>query len=369
MKKAILLQLPEEKNCSIGEENPASLVQASTTPAKIEHDDSPAWFRSYLSWHAQARSKLNETNWQHYDYLLLRCVPVEVCEGASDRLKHVPVMVMLAAKKEPKRLFFIHWSKPCALEEFLIPPAGGLDWTLPPWLADKIQANSMIGPYLRLDGHDLKGSWDQIRGKVVRLNKMLYAHGVFEAFRDPDRDPDFWTSYGSIWNAVFTPSPGVQAAIDKTKRDLGIELGNYNGIHVRARYAKDEVNNRVERYALQCLLSLPNATKTNAPVFIAADSSQTIREAVAHGKSQNMTVVGRVNATEPLHLDRGSAFLEYGGKDWQNHAPSEFYDTFVDLYILAGSTCILHGDGGYGSWATLMGASRTCSVDYKRNVC
>ena len=332
------------------------------------NEHSPAWFREYMSWHAVARSQLNETNWEDYNYLLLRCVPGVVCGGASDRLKHVPVMVLLAAKAEPKRLFFIHWSKPCPLEEFLIPPAGGLDWTLPPWLAHQMQANSTIGPILKLDGPDLKASWNQTTQNVVVVNRMLYAHGIFQAFIDPDKDPDFWTSYGSIWNAVFTPSLGVQAAIDETKRGLGIEHGNYDSIHVRARYAKDKVDAHEERYALRCLLSLPNTTKTNGPIFIAADSLRTVRDAVDYGKTQNVTVVGRVNATEPLHLDRGSIFLR-GTMDWQNHTPSEFYDTFADLYVISGSTCISHGDGGYGKWATLMGASRTCSIDYKRSKC
>ena len=28
-----------------------------------------------------------------------------------------------------------HWSRPCALEEFLLPPRGGVDWRLPEWMA------------------------------------------------------------------------------------------------------------------------------------------------------------------------------------------------------------------------------------------
>jgi len=347
---------------------PAIADSVMESAASIIHDDLPGWFQEYMTWHADARSRLNETNWQNYDYLLLRCVKGEICEGASDRLKHVPTMLLLAAQALPKRLFFIHWSKPCALEEFLVPPKGGLNWSLPSFLVDKIQANERIGPLLRVKGPDVRANWLQNKRKIVRLIKMFYAEGMFEALRDPVKDPDFWTGYGPIWNAVFAPSPGVQAAIDKVQHDLHIQPGHYHAVHVRAQYTSDKVDAHQERNALQCLLRLPNTTDHHTPIFIAADATQAVRDAIAYGKTQNLPVVGRENATEPLHLDKGAVFLKRS-EDWENHSPSEFYDTFVDLYMLSGATCFAHGVGGYGRWASLIGASQTCSVDHHKKRC
>ena len=51
-------------------------------------------------------------------YVLLRCVRKdEKCYGTSDRWKMIPVMLKLAYVSQ--RLFFIYWSRPCPLEEFL----------------------------------------------------------------------------------------------------------------------------------------------------------------------------------------------------------------------------------------------------------
>jgi hypothetical protein len=103
-------------------------------------DDStvfPAWMKDYFAWHAQERSLLTAENHQSQRFLVLRCLASDqTCGGASDRLKPLPILIKLAAQSN--RLFFIYWSRPCMLEEFLVPVLGGLDWTVPEWLVPEL---------------------------------------------------------------------------------------------------------------------------------------------------------------------------------------------------------------------------------------
>jgi hypothetical protein len=57
----------------------------------------------------------------------------------------------------------------------------------------------------------------------------------------------------------------------------------------------------------------------------------------------------------PLHLDRC--------RDWQGRPPSDFYDTFVDLYLIALGGCVTFNKGGYGHWALLIGGDYQCFID------
>jgi hypothetical protein len=93
----------------------------------------PSWFKEYSILHRTQRSALNETNSKFQRFLIMRCLDFdEKCGGASDRLQSVPAMLMLANKTG--RMLFIKWSRPAPLQEFLVPPTGGFDWTIPEWL-------------------------------------------------------------------------------------------------------------------------------------------------------------------------------------------------------------------------------------------
>jgi hypothetical protein len=46
------------------------------------------------------------------------------CGGTADRLK--PMLYLLRKAAEMKRFLVIDWTKPCRLEEFLVPPKGGM---------------------------------------------------------------------------------------------------------------------------------------------------------------------------------------------------------------------------------------------------
>jgi hypothetical protein len=106
----------------------------------------PSWIVDYMQWHNQQRSqwdhnRTNRSGEHHHDdvdsdeeedkennyhsahYLVLRCLDPSIdhhCGGLSDRLKPIPLLIRLAAQSH--RMFFIHWTHPTLLTNFLIPP-------------------------------------------------------------------------------------------------------------------------------------------------------------------------------------------------------------------------------------------------------
>ena len=103
----------------------------------------PSWMKRYLNWHKHQRAKVESSKTQKgvfssNRFLVMYCSPVDNnCGGTSDRLKPIPFMLRIAYYT--KRLLFIHWTKPARLEEFLVPPKGGLDWRLPDWMAKEVR--------------------------------------------------------------------------------------------------------------------------------------------------------------------------------------------------------------------------------------
>jgi len=356
----------------------------------------PAWFADYTQWHRETVATLNQSNWQHQKYLLLACVDGqdEICAGASDRLQHVPLLTAVAAQQQ--RLLLLHWSKPCALEEFLVPPNNGLDWRVPLWLAEHLLSEHPT----TTTGHEWMYDLSNTNNRtVVRLpNLVLTGPKLQTILRHPlQYPPVLWPrAYRSLWHALFVPSAGVQARIDETRRELGLsqqqqqqqsEYYYYNAIHIRARHAVDTVDRHEEIAALECVVYQHSVVvddhhrSSSVPILVASDTEETVRAAVEYGRRHGFNVVGRQSSNENssnatttiLHLDRGRSFLEKSD-DWKNHPPAAYYDTFVDLYLLAGSRCLSHGAGGYSQWAVRISmanddGNQHCSSNYQRTRC
>ena len=82
--------------------------------------------------------KLAEEQFQKHKFLIMQCIgSVDYrCGGLSDRLRILPYMLRLAY--ETKRILLIYWTKPTSLEEFLLPPTGGINWRTPNWLQYRV---------------------------------------------------------------------------------------------------------------------------------------------------------------------------------------------------------------------------------------
>jgi hypothetical protein len=355
----------------------------------------PTWMKEYFAWHQESLRQLHDgtADAESFQYFVLRCLQRnKKCSGASDRLRTIPTALLLA--HESHRLLFIVWDKPAALEEFLVPPPlGGLDWRLPVAIEEKIHVRDVNGTFLLTDdtGRGLPNVTDRVVCMKSARGEQYYNdhhhHEYLEESSRKKKDLDDLFSYDQVfphvWNIFFQPSPAVQAQIDAQFQILQLQPGQYVSAHVRALYQSNAVEQHEEINAIHCASQLAAAaaaagvsdgssSSSMLPIYFASDSNRTVAFAREYGKSKgggSVHVVARASDHEPLHLDRGRDFLTKAADEWQNHAVSDFYDIFVDLYILSMARCVTHGIGGYGKLAVLLSRNQTCSIDHRKTTC
>lgn len=90
---------------------------------------------------------------------------------------------------------------------------------------------------------------------------------------------------------------------------------------------------------------------------MASDHALATQMAVQYGEKQSAHVVAREHTAQPLHLDKAENVTD--------RSPSDFYDTFVDLYLMGLSRCVTFNRGGFGQWASLMSHNSTCRHNQK----
>lgn len=93
----------------------------------------PDWVHTYAKFHAQQRQQyfndMRANGTSNVRFLISRCLTNDKCGGASDRLQEIPYSIMLA--NQTNRVLLVKWEKPAALENYLVVPRGGIDWTIP----------------------------------------------------------------------------------------------------------------------------------------------------------------------------------------------------------------------------------------------
>lgn len=310
----------------------------------------PPWFQEYTQWHATTLQTINATNWQNYKYLILRCVSGDAkCGGAADRLASLPVMVYMAYQSQ--RLLLIYWSRPHALEEFLLP--NGLNWTVPNCLRKPLQVETTRGLFRWNDKRmqDFNASYH--KAQVIRIMRLFYINHYYDRHFET-ANHTLLDVYPAIWNTLFRPSPGVQARLDDTLQQLHLEPKHYAAAHVRSVYINNRTHDRSEmENAVRCAHS-HSQQQHHPKIYVASDSIASVQVARDYAISHKYTIVSRPHDHPVLHLDRGRHFLVTNA-DWKDRPPSDFYDTFVDVYLLSYANVIALGAGGYAQWGAYIG--------------
>jgi hypothetical protein len=186
-----------------------------------------------------------------------------------------------------------------------------------------------------------------------------------------ERETDFAHVYHDVWRIFFTPSPPVAQTIVQVLNDKGLTPGHYISAHVRALYGKDfETPKLIQDWtksALNCASHLRNPP--GSPIFLASDSDLAADFGVDYGASQHRAkvVTHESHPNPPLHLDSDNHHNSNNQtKDdtiimLSPTTPSDYYDTFVDLYLLSLGGCVFTTKGFYGSWALLIGGNVSCT--------
>jgi len=379
----------------------------------------PKWVDEYITWHQEMRAKFpGKAIIEDPDappVLVRTCLGL--CGGLHDRLGQLPFDLYLASQS--KRVLLIKWIKPQPLEDFLIPPKNGIDWTFPrgiegwgtdcntlnlcakqirahPQLANNVGDNNRMieendvetlltnGIYSLTEG-DLKDE------KAVTYTIMAHlSEDVLEARLRKAGEIDMihnTVTFGSIFRKFFQPHPNVQAQITAVSSSLGLVPGEYSIAHTRVRHPKAyEMGEKFDG------TFIANADKTGLP-FVgkfkemaiatatrAIECADTMEEAKGHpiyfmsdssdlvsyiGDSTNPStqdliqthnVVTRVQDFPNAHIDKN-----------KGRKSEEYYATFVDLWLGIDAKCVSFGIGKYAVFAYKLSATK-CKIRYAKEV-
>jgi hypothetical protein len=348
----------------------------------------PPWMEDYFAWHAETKKKLNPDNWNSTKYLILGCLEsFESCGGISDRLKPLP-MVLLEAHRH-RRLLLIWWERPKALEDFLIPPSNGLDWRVPAWMKDNLNQ--------KVSGWPKKvtaGKFEQ--GKTL-LQGGSYLVAVFFKIQTPSAGEDafaeelepkvgiqaptindlsviqvprdgstYQTVFHDLFRRLFQPVPRIQEQIDQQMKEKHLIPGEYTAVHLRAMYGKRDHRNNQEIIDLAVLgLNCGSTLFPGYPVYFASDTAMAVDAAQMYATMHNLSIatskhshanITVSNRNNPLHIDKDP--------DWKTRDPSAYDSTFVDLYMIAQSRCVVYSNGGYGTFGSLLSYNSDCKMRF-----
>jgi hypothetical protein len=90
------------------------------------------------------------------------------------------------------------------------------------------------------------------------------------------------------------------------------------------------------------------------PVYFASDSRVALELIHGYAGEHNRSIVTNQSPKEILHLDMASR----SNVSWNL---SEFYDTFVDLWIMGNARCVSYGVGGFSHFVQLLSFDSNCS--------
>jgi hypothetical protein len=108
-----------------------------------EFESLPRWMKSYFDWHKHKRKTWSADSWESERWMIMQCLDHDrKCGGTADRLKPIPWALRVAY--QTNRILLIRWTRPVKLEEFLVPPKGGMDWRVPEWMADIVSISILF---------------------------------------------------------------------------------------------------------------------------------------------------------------------------------------------------------------------------------
>ncbi|GAX25006.1 hypothetical protein FisN_2Lh289 [Fistulifera solaris] len=329
---------------------PSASYQIDTTDLWESSETLPEWMKDYFRWHKEARQSLFHNDNNHR-LMIVSCLPKYIkCGGLADRLMTLPFLVRVAALSE--RVLLFQWGRPAPLEEFLLPPVGGVDWRLPPdW-------NGSGGERVTVQDEILTFASNH---SIPSFRVKFQAHDHGQVYYDytllPD-EPTFSQVFAECWRVFFTPAPPIAKRIQTYMNNNGLEVGKYPSTHLRALYNVEERDPRfleqLTRHAVNCSLQFVEAEYPY--LFFASDASYAQQVAGEYGTHRGYHVISPQHEQNPLHLDKAI--------QWRSRSPSEYYDAFVDLYVLSLGKCVSYGMGGYGKLASYMSQNASCALQH-----
>ena len=277
------------------------------------------------------------------------------CGGTVDRL--APLVFLIYVASRTHRLFLIHWGRPAALEEFLLPPPHGVDWRFDEATSSST-SNSVLATTLEALVETTESNHMNVR---CRYQAPDHGAGFYDAHRATG-EPSMAEITRLVWDMFFTPTPPVAQRIQQFMSQEYLVPGQYLATHIRALYAVKDQDPYVVKYwtqnAINCTTHLAETSERLSTIFVASDATFAAKVAQRHGTEFGWKVVHHIPdaGQEPLHLDKAV--------NWQDRSPSDYYDAFVDLYLLGSAKCVAYGMGGYGKFASWLTGNPSCALQH-----
>jgi hypothetical protein len=329
----------------------------------------PLWLKEYFAWHAQRLASIEQHNlpWTQEKVLVSRCFEGDVCGGTADRLREFHNLIAAAART--RRLLFIVWTRPMALQEFL-QPGPLLNWTLPDALQQAMweqQGNVTTKAY-----RDRASLEDAVEDPTKWVVEAALQTGSDRTFRDVnlergnqgDAETFLKDGFHNLWWGVFTPSPPLLMALDKAMQHLDLWPNEFVFAHYRAGYPGEafqktgdlKILEETTINAIHCALSTvagdgERSNSNNYPVYMASDNVLALGMARNYSQQHN----GRIRIV--THLDLPRTDFDFLADD--QHPPhlnfvndathaATFYPVFLDLLMFSLSRGASYGSGGFG---------------------
>lgn len=326
-----------------------SLPHDNTT-IKLWHQSSslPKWIQDYFDWAVEQQQNLTPDNWKSQRYVVMQCLQSDAhCGGTSDRLKPIPLVILIAMRS--KRILYIKWTRPCAIEEFLLPPSLGYNWTIPEWLVPLLMDHPDVRSRPRMNNQNFIDDANRTDLIVLRARLQTFDGGSIyfnEEFNNTG--VSYESIYHDLFRILFEPSPPVQAIIDAELKSVGLTPGNYATAHYRAFYGKRMPDNDKIRSTAINAVECASILRPGGPIYFASDSKFAISSIQSYAQQYNRPVV-IIENDEPLHLDKANSTLA-----------KDYYSVFVDLFLLGMGKCASVGMGGFGRYGLLLSYNASC---------
>ena len=212
---------------------------------------------------------------------------------------------------------------------------------------------------------------------------------LYLAKNDDDVEASFAEVFRDVWYSCFVPVQAIQQRIAEQMSIMGLHRNQFGAIHIRSRYQVPAIGERLESLcynALHCLYELDTQKASTRPIYVSSDHRSAIWVSLQYSRALSLHHVtardkdlilslsqeeAMQDKTGILHLDRGSNHLARRPKDFtaNQFEAHEYYDTFVDVYILSQADCITFNVGNYGKWANLLSDNRTCRISHMSRTC
>jgi hypothetical protein len=163
--------------------------------------------------------------------------------------------------------------------------------------------------------------------------------------------------------------------------------GKYSVAHYRAEYGREVARHpklrepkfiqNIAINSLRCAIEL----QPNDPIYFASDNRIALETVQKYAEYVNYPIItfdrdekvvlklddiGNIT-DESSHDDvvvDGTSNEQQQSPRRRRHPPSDYYSTFVDLYLAGEGNCVAFGRGGFGRFANLLSYNATCSFKH-----